>query len=109
MPVGFLSNRHDKPGATGEDACTRDPTSRKATSGKRSGGPSPARSGGTTDHAAERNAGSGQAGSVPERSDGASPCWPRTAWSGAVPGKTSPTTPDLGITQAIRVSGEPFD
>jgi len=65
--------RHDKPGATGEDACTRDPTSRKATSGKRSGGPSPARSGGTTDHAAERNAGSGQAGSVTERSDGASP------------------------------------
>jgi len=42
VPVGILSNRHDKPGATGEDACTRDDGS---------GGPSSARSGGTTDHA----------------------------------------------------------
>jgi len=77
VPVGFLSNRHDKPGATGDNACTRE---------QRSGGPSSARSGGTTDHAAERNAGSGQAGSVTERSDGASPCGTRTAWSGAGPG-----------------------
>ena len=45
MPVGFLSNRHDKPGASGEDACTRD---------NGSGGPVTGRSGGTTDHAAER-------------------------------------------------------
>jgi hypothetical protein len=43
---------------------------------------------GTTDHAAERNAGSGQAGSVTERSDGASPCGTRTAWSGAGPGSS---------------------
>jgi len=76
-PVVFRSNRHDKPEATGEDACTRD---------NGSGGPVTGRSGGTTDHAAERNAGSGQAGSVTERSDGASPCWTRTAWSGAGPG-----------------------
>jgi hypothetical protein len=40
VPVGFLSNRHDKPGATGENACTRE---------QRSGGPVTARSGGTTD------------------------------------------------------------
>ena len=100
MPVGYLSNRHDKPGATGEDACTREDDSE---------GPSPARSGGTTDHAAERNDGSGQAGSVTERSDGASPCWTRTAWSGAGPGRTSPTTPRPGITQASRDSGERED
>jgi hypothetical protein len=54
-PVAFLSNRHDKPGATGADACTRDDGS---------GGPVTGRSGGTADHVAERNAGSGQAQSV---------------------------------------------
>ena len=63
-----------------------------------------ARSGGTTDHAAERNAGSGQAGSVTERSDGASPCWTRTAWSGAGTGRTSPTTLRPGITQRAAIA-----
>ena len=92
--------RHDKPVATGENACTRE---------QRSGGPVTARSGGTTDHAAERNAGSGQAGSVTERSDGASPCGTRTAWSGAGPGRTSPTTPEPGITQREPRSGERGD
>ena len=96
-----LARGMSKPVASGENACTRDDGS---------GGPSPARSGGTTDHAAERNAGSGQAGSVTERSDGASPCWTRTAWSGAGPrssrrdsfagaaaaGTASPTTPGPG-------------
>ncbi|MCZ7590913.1 MAG: hypothetical protein M5U15_01615 [Kiritimatiellae bacterium] len=97
----LLARGMSKPVASGENACTRDDGS---------GGPVTARSGGTTDHAAERNAGSGQAGSVTERSDGASPCGTRTAWSGAGPrssrrdsfagaagaGTASPTTPGPG-------------
>jgi len=50
-----LARGMSKPVASGENAWTRDDGS---------GGPVTARSGGTTDHAAERNAGSGQAGSV---------------------------------------------
>ena len=90
-----LARGMSKPVASGENACTRDDGS---------GGPVTARSGGTTDHAAERNAGSGQAGSVTERSDGASPCGTRTAWSGAGPGRTSPTTLRPGITQRAAIA-----
>ena len=91
-----LARGMSKPVARGENACTRDDGS---------GGPVTARSGGTTDHAAERNAGSGQAGSVTERSDGASPCGTRTAWSGAGPRRTSPTA-GRGTCTASRASGE---
>jgi len=94
VPVGFLSNRHDKPGATGENACTRDDDSE---------GPSSARSGDITDHVASATPGAAKSGSVTpsaarflRAADGV---------ERAGPGRTSPTTPDRGHT-ASRDSGE---
>jgi len=90
------STRHEQARSEQGDACTRDDGSE---------GPVTGRSGDMADHAASATPGAAKSGSVPERSDGASPCWPRTAWSERGRGGHRQPRRDCGHT-ASRASGE---